>query len=215
MAEAMRPSPSVRPRLIFSDGETLYPQTRRLVRERLGSDPIDVYGLVELSNFAWECEHRRGFHVSADSHIAEVEPGTGFLTVTDLGMTGMPIIRYRTGDHAEWGEACGCGRTLPVLAQIHGRVADAIRMPSGRRLYWPFFHELLTAVPGISEWRVHQHADASVTIRMTGDASSAPAAETLLRNRMPEPMALVCTHVAELKQESGAKKRVVTSECKG
>ena len=52
MAEAMRPSGSVRPRLIFSDGETLYPQTRRLVRERLGSDPIDVYALVELSNCA-------------------------------------------------------------------------------------------------------------------------------------------------------------------
>src|SRR5262249_33275492 len=46
------------PRIIVSDSETLSPVTRRLVNRILGTDPVDVFGLVELSNFAWQCEER-------------------------------------------------------------------------------------------------------------------------------------------------------------
>ncbi|HUH12058.1 MAG TPA: hypothetical protein VMK65_03075, partial [Longimicrobiales bacterium] len=61
------------PRIVVSDSETLDPRARAEIAGALGTAPVDVYGLVELSNFAWECEARRGFHVSADSHLVEVD----------------------------------------------------------------------------------------------------------------------------------------------
>ena len=46
-----------------------------------------------------------------------IDPATGRaaeegeLTITNLGRTGMPVIRYRTGDRVKWHTAaCACGR---------------------------------------------------------------------------------------------------------
>src|SRR5207237_708266 len=83
----------LRGRLVISDGEPLVPTTRALVARAFGTVPFDVYGLVELSNFAWECERHDGLHVSADTHLVEivgddgrpVPPGTpGRIVCTDL-----------------------------------------------------------------------------------------------------------------------------------
>ena len=148
------------PRLIVSDSETLSPATRQLVRQAFGRDPVDVYGLVELSNFAWECERRAGFHVSADSHIVEVaaasgEPGP--IITTALGMWTMPMIRYETGDLGEVESArCPCGRTLPLLRRIYGRRVDSVVLQDGRRIFWPFFHEVLGRYEELGQWRILQ-----------------------------------------------------------
>jgi phenylacetate-CoA ligase len=148
------------PRLIISDSETLPPATRCFVRQVLGTDPIDVYGLVELSNFAWECEERSGFHVSADSHIVEIDssmgaPGT--LIATALGMRTMPIIRYNTGDLAEWEtKPCACGRHLPLLRRIYGRAVDSVVLRDGSRLFWPVFHEIFGRYADLRQWRILQ-----------------------------------------------------------
>lgn len=150
------------PRLIVSDSETLSPATRQLVRQAFGRDPVDVYGLVELSNFAWECERRAGFHVSADSHIVEVaaasgEPGP--IITTALGMWTMPMIRYETGDLGEVESArCPCGRTLPLLRRIYGRRVDSVVLQDGKRIFWPFFHEVLGRYEELGQWRILQDA---------------------------------------------------------
>lgn len=151
------PSP---PRIVISDSETLSPTTRHLVCRVLGTDPVDVYGLVELSNFAWECEHRFGFHVSADSHIVEVAAASDKpspIIATALGMWTMPMIRYDTGDLAEVDATpCPCGRSLPLLRRIHGRGVDSVALRDGRRLFWPFFHEVLGRYDELRQWRILQ-----------------------------------------------------------
>lgn len=119
-----------RPRIVISDSETLSPLTRRLVHRVLGTAPIDVFGLVELSNFAWECEYRHGFHVSADSHIVEVDapPGEpGPLIATALGhvdnadhslrdgglggerFSALPMRAQPAVPEAHLRAGCGCG----------------------------------------------------------------------------------------------------------
>src|SRR5262249_35847397 len=82
-----------RPPIVVSDSATLTPAVRRLVHRVLGTDPVDVFGLVELSNFAWECEQHCGFHVSADSHIVEIDAPHGKpgpIIATALHMWTMP-----------------------------------------------------------------------------------------------------------------------------
>lgn len=96
--------------------------------------------------------------MSADSHIVEVAAPAGEigpLTVTALGMWTMPFVRYETGDLALMAPyPCPCGRTLPLLAAIHGRAIDSIELPGGRRLLWPYFHVVLASEREVVQWQV-------------------------------------------------------------
>jgi phenylacetate-CoA ligase len=58
------------------------------------------------------------------------------VVITDLHNFAMPLLRYEIGDFAEVGERCPCGRGLPVLRQIMGRVRNMLVRPSGERV-WP------------------------------------------------------------------------------
>lgn len=207
------------PRLVVSDSETLSPATRQLVRRALGRDPVDVYGLVELSNFAWECERRSGFHVSADSHIVEVaaasgEPGS--IITTALGMWTMPMIRYETGDLAEVETtSCPCGRTLPLLRRIYGRRVDSVALQDGRRIFWPFFHEVLGRYDELGQWRIMQdeineiHLQIVVTNNAQGLLSRI---ESDLQAVLPGEIHLRVERVETIPLSPGEKTRMIISK---
>ncbi len=207
------------PRLIVSDSETLSPATRQLVRRALGRDPVDVYGLVELSNFAWECERRSGFHVSADSHIVEVaaasgEPGP--IITTALGMWTMPMIRYETGDLAEVETTlCPCGRILPLLRRIYGRRVDSVALQDGRRIFWPFFHEVLGRYDELGQWRILQdeinevHLQIVVTNNVQGLLSRI---ESDLQAVLPCEIRLRVERVETIPVSPGEKTRMIISK---
>ena len=69
---------------------------------------------------------------------APVPAGTvGDLVCTGLLNADMPLVRYRVGDRgalAPADEGCRCGRTLPTLATVEGRVDDVLLTPDGRRI---------------------------------------------------------------------------------
>ena len=167
---------SVPVRLVFSDAEPLLPVTRDLVTRAFGTAPIDRYGLVELSDFAWECERRDGLHVSADTHLVEIladdgqpaAPGVpGRIVCTDLIARTMPMLRYETGDRAALVvEPCPCGRTFPRLVGLAGRAADVVRLPDGRRLYWPWFHETFARFEELERHQVVQEARDLLRVRV-------------------------------------------------
>ena len=106
------------------------PQTRARIEELWGARCIDHYGMTETGPAAFACEKVRGrLHIIESEFIAEclkpggtdpVPPGeSGELVLTNLGRTGSPAIRYRTGDivrmtrHAP----CACGRTFVSLEE--------------------------------------------------------------------------------------------------
>lgn len=127
---------------VFSSSETLYPHHRRLIEERFECKVFDWYGLAERTASAGQCEHTDGYHVSAEKTIVEiVKPGGepaapgeyGEIVGTNLDEYGMPLIRYRSGDLSAYRpEPCPCGRGLPLLEKIQGRVVDMITTPDGR-----------------------------------------------------------------------------------
>lgn len=207
-----------RPRIVISDSETLAPTTRQLIHRALGTDPIDVFGLVELSNFAWQCEHRRGFHVSADSHVVEVNApqGTpGPLIATALGMWTMPIIRYETGDLAEIDpQPCPCGRNLPLLKHIYGRAVDSVMLPDGTRLLWPFFHEVLGRYGEIRQWRILQETPRRLRLQLVlpnNDTGVYERVEASLRDALPHEVELLSERVDTIPTLPGQKTRMVVS----
>ena len=63
----------------------------------------------------------------------------GQVLVTPLFNYATPLLRYELGDYAEVGEACACGRGLPVLRRILGRERNALLGTQTGERYWPAF----------------------------------------------------------------------------
>jgi len=79
--------------------------------------------------------------------------------VTDLHNYGMPFIRYGLGDLAVLDDsACPCGRGLPRIQRIEGRVFDALRTSDGRIVPGEFVAYILKDLSDIAQYRVEQDA---------------------------------------------------------
>jgi phenylacetate-CoA ligase len=223
--EALGEERALRLRLVISDAEPLLPDTRQLVAKAFGVEPVDVYGLVELSNFAWECERRTGLHVSADTHVVEVlgddgrplAPGTpGRIVCTDLVARAMPMLRYETGD---WGaladEPCPCGRTFPRIVGLVGRESDAVLLPNGRRLHWPWFHESFARFDDLERYQVIQEAPDRLRVRLlAADDRWVGLAESLraeLARQVPAEVRVEIERWQDQPDEPGRKFRPVLS----
>jgi len=132
-----RPLLGISPRGIVSSAQVLPDESRRQVEQAFQTRVFDKYGSREFSGLAYECEAHQGHHVVGESYIVEVlkdgqpaAPGEmGEVVVTDLNNLCMPFIRYRIGDLAvavDPEEPCACGRGLPRLGRIEGRVQSMI-----------------------------------------------------------------------------------------
>ena len=128
-------------------GEQLDPETRALCRRAWDVPLTDMYSAQEVGYIALQCPGHEHYHVQSECVLVEVlddsgvpcAPGQiGRVVVSDLHNFAMPLVRYDIGDYAEVGEPCPCGRGLPVLRRIVGRVRNTLVTADGRR-YWPMF----------------------------------------------------------------------------
>lgn len=144
----------VRIRGIISSAQTLPKTSREIIERYLRTKVYDKYGSREFSGIAYQCETRDGYHVNAESYIVEViknnRPAkvgeTGEVVITDLTNMCMPIIRYRIGDLAEVMDNfkhCICGRNLPRIGEIKGRIQAMIVGKNGQLVPGTFFAHLL------------------------------------------------------------------------
>jgi len=124
---------------------------------------FSTYASTEMSAAFTECEHGIGGHHHPELLIAEflddenqpVKNGeAGELTVTTLGVEGMPLIRFKTGDicRAHY-EPCKCGRTTLRVSPILGRKQQMIKF-KGTSLYPPALYDILNTVSYIKNYIV-------------------------------------------------------------
>ena len=124
---------------IISTAETLFDNERKVIEDLFGNIVFDRYGCEELSIIASECEKHEGLHINAEGLYVEVIDGDdttpGELVITDLVNKGMPFIRYKIGDMATiLNTPCSCGRGLPRLGKVFGRVTDILYTPEGKKI---------------------------------------------------------------------------------
>lgn len=115
---------------------------------------FSTYASTELATTFCECEARQGGHLRPELMAVEIvdtqgkplSPGEkGEVVVTPLGVTGMPLVRFRTGDVSYLiHEPCSCGRTTPRLAPILGRKHQMLKY-KGTTL---FPNALIAAIEG-------------------------------------------------------------------
>lgn len=142
------------PRAVFCTAMEVTDHCLAVAEQAFRAPVVDVYVTNEFGVIAWSCPVQRDLlHVNDDAFVVEVvgpdgrpvPPGTqGELVVTSLGLTSMPLIRYRTGDlAARVPELCACGRGLGLLTRVQGRTAHAIRRPDGGLIITPLITNLL------------------------------------------------------------------------
>jgi phenylacetate-CoA ligase len=145
---------AVKPKALMTSAQTLPEPSRKLIEEAFGCKVFDKYGSREFSGIAYECEAHAGHHIVGEGYLVEVlkggepaKPGeAGEVVITDLNNYCLPFIRYRIGDLAvamDNSRPCACGRGLPLLGAIEGRVQSIILGADGRYLPGSFFPHVL------------------------------------------------------------------------
>lgn len=117
----------------FSGSENIFEYQKSLIQDQLGIRFYNWYGHSEKLVLGGYCEHSENYHMEPtygyfelidDQGKAINTPGQiGEIVGTTLHNQGMPLIRYRTGDYAEYvGDKCEhCGRELPIIKNVRGR----------------------------------------------------------------------------------------------
>jgi phenylacetate-CoA ligase len=117
----------------LSGSENIFDYQRELIQDRLGIRFYNWYGHSEKLVLAGYCSGSDHYHVEPSYGYFELvdssgrvirEPGaSGEIVGSSFHNPGMPLIRYRTGDYAEYvGDHCPyCGRRVPVIRNIRGR----------------------------------------------------------------------------------------------
>jgi phenylacetate-CoA ligase len=137
---------------------------------------VDHHGMTEIGPVSYECPKRRGIlHVIEGAYFPEVihpdtlepvGPGTtGELVLTNLGRTGSPILRYRTGDTVRLAcdGTCECGsQEMALEGGILGRRDDMV-VVRGVNLYPSAVEQVLRASGGVAEYRVEVYSERSLT----------------------------------------------------
>lgn len=135
---------------------------RDQIREKLGVQYCDVYGLSEIMGpgVAMECDQANGLHVAEDQFLIEIiDPDTqevlpdgewGELVITTLTRECSPLIRYRTRDMTRIipGE-CACGRTHRRIDRIVGRTDDMLII-RGVNVFPAQIEQVITGFPEIA-----------------------------------------------------------------
>ncbi len=122
---------------IVTTGEPLYRHQRQTILRAFKCTVLDSYRTREVGPIAQECKTGAGMHINAESVFIEIidqdHAGIGKVVVTDLLNYGMPLIRYEIGDLARFStKLCSCGRGLPLMESVAGRVADSLYTPEGK-----------------------------------------------------------------------------------
>jgi phenylacetate-CoA ligase len=128
------------------------------IREKWNIELYSTYASTEMAAAFTECSAGKGGHYQPELIIAEliredglaVKPGEeGELVITTLGLEGMPLIRFRTGDICiAHHEPCKCGRESKRLGPILGRKRQMIKY-KGTSLYPPSLYDILNAIPEV------------------------------------------------------------------
>lgn len=174
ITERRLPPPPLRG--IISSAETLTDEHRHAVEACFECPVLDRYGSREAGPVAQQCERVGGLHLNAERFWFEVldpngrpcPPGErGEIVLTDLDARGMPFLRYRTGDLAvPSDDVCGCGRGLPLIDRVEGRVTDVLVGENGRIIICPGPTFFLAGRRTVTQMQIEQRSLDEILLRI-------------------------------------------------
>ncbi len=122
---------------------------------------FSTYASTEMQTAFTECTECKGGHLQPDLLIVElldemnraVAPGEpGEVTITTLGVEGMPLLRYKTGDICVYDDTpCACGRNSLRLSPVMGRKKQMLKY-KGTTLYPPALFDILHEMENVVDY---------------------------------------------------------------
>ncbi len=193
---------------IITSAERLFEHQREVIEKGFGAPVFDRYGCREVMLIGAECQRHAGLHVNVENVFVELYRGgrpapigvPGEVLLSDLHNRAMPLLRYRNDDVATAkAGVCPCGRGLPLLASVEGRVLDMIVGTNGRIVAGEAFVHLLKDYP-IDRFQVHQGADRSTSVRIVPRRGFQPELATEIDKRLRSvlgPDAALCIELVD------------------
>lgn len=212
------------PHHIITWSEKLTPNIRKTLEEKFRCPAYDQYGAFEFHSVAFECPEKK-MHINADALVMEfvkdgepVSPGErGDIVVTNLWNRAMPFIRYEIGDiGVPSDESCACGRGLPLMEELEGRIDDFLVTPSGDIILPsvaipPFF-----PYEEIDSFQIVQKKKDYIVIKIVRGKNYHQEIDaellTTFRKLLGKDMQIEIEHVDEIKKTPGGKLRTIINE---
>jgi phenylacetate-CoA ligase len=161
-------APLHKPRLVLYGGDAMSPGGRALISEGFGVPVLSVYGAHESRCLGFECEAHLGFHLNVDLNaIRVVDDGgrevadgeSGEVVVSNLVNRGTILLNYRLGDMARTlPTPCPCGRALPLLSFVEGRLGDWVQTRTGERMHEHAVRGLFSGEREVRQYQVVQRS---------------------------------------------------------
>lgn len=199
-------------------GEPVTPELRDEIQGAWGVGVVDMYSTQELGYLALQCPDHPHLHVQSESVVLEVlrEDGspcaigeTGRVVATSLHNLAMPLLRYDLGDQAVLGPPCPCGRGLPVIERVLGRVHQTFVTADGDRIWLVVGVHRLRDLAPVAQHQFVQKATDHLELRLVPSRPPRPDEEEALRayllEKLPAGVRVTLTWVDEIPRAPGGK----------
>lgn len=205
------------PVAVISAAEGLEAQERILLSETLGAPVFNTYGSREFMSIGGECEFHAGLHIHSENLLVETESPDSIdaspLLVTDLHNAGTVFLRYSIGDVGTLSaEGCACGRSLPLLTSVQGRMLDTLELEDGRKVSAIFFRHILKDIPEILSYQVKQLSADAVEVRAILSQEISGASQALFEAEMKKVLGsttVTLRRVQELEMSRSGKVKAI------
>jgi phenylacetate-CoA ligase len=215
--------PSLKLKALITTSEKVTPEMRKVMEVAYGCRVYEEYSTVENHLFASECEYGR-LHLSPDVGIVEIlrQDGSpclphevGEVVVTGLLRRYQPFIRFRLGDLAAWDDQpCPCGRQMPIIKEVVGRLEDIVIGPDGRQMVR--FHGIFIDQPHVQEGQIIQEALDRIRVKVVPngrfDQSDVQSIVTRVQQRLGPQVEVVVESVNIIPRTPNGKFQAVISQ---
>jgi phenylacetate-CoA ligase len=138
------------------------------IENYFGDICFSTYGITEAQVSFCECSMRQGLHSHPDFVIVEIiddkgnalpDGEIGELVLTPLQISGMPLIRYMTGDITfKISTPCACGRNSVRIGSILGRKHQRLKV-KGVTLYPKTIENAIVGIKDIINYQIEAYTD--------------------------------------------------------
>ena len=213
-----------RPRLLIAHSDAMPKADRELIEDHFGVPVISMYVAAESGFIGCQCEQRRAYHIDVDRVAARAVDeegrtlppgGRGELVISNLTNHATVLLNYRLGDVVTMSNGpCPCGRNLPTLESVDGRIDSTVLLPDGsQRRVWDFFIAL-QQTPEAIQLQFRQDAPHHVLLRAVLRPAADPTAfvaraKAFMQDAVGPDMIVEVKIVPAIAPEPGGKVRAV------
>jgi len=212
-------------RSVRTIAERIDSKQRNLIEDVFDCRVFDTYGNRENGLIAAECDRHEGYHINAENLYVEILDNAGHpvpkgqigeMAITDLNNYAMPLVRYLTGDQGSLSmRSCSCGRGLPLIDKIVGRIVDMLVSSDGSFIQPFIFNGLRDFAADVERYRVVQNvkgeADLYLKVSSSFNMDQLEKIKKSLDEVLDNRLSIKCHIVDELPFSTAGKYRLVIS----